>query len=208
MREINRSAIIALAGLLIIAMAVVAFIAWAAPDETVARLRDLVQYLDDHNDNAGRLIVTLGTLTLIVIAVLVIVIEMAPEEEPTELQLERAGTTTFVAAAGLRQRLEEVLLALPAVTAARVGVAAHKKAVALSLDLTLLAGTNVTLAGEEATRAVAHTLEEEMGLPLAGAPRLRIIFGKAAEAEAPPPSPVVESAADAEAPEGRPGDEI
>jgi hypothetical protein len=146
---------------------------------------------------------------MIVLAVLVIVIEMAPEEEPTELRLERAGATTVVAAAGLCQRLEEVLLMLPTVTDVKVSVAARKKGVAATLNLTLLPGTNVAQAGEDATRAVTRTLEEEMGLPVAGTPRLRIIFGEAVEA-APPSSPAAEGVGGvgaSPAPEAQPDDE-
>ena len=179
MSEINRMAIVVLAALVIIVMAVVTFIAWAAPDETIDRLGDFVQYLTAHNDDASKLILTLGALTLVILAILVIVLELAPQAQAEELSVEQAGATTIVSAEGLRQRLEEVLLALPAVTAARVNVVTRNKGIAAALELTVQPQTNVGVASQEAMQAVTQTVQEEMGLPLAEAPRLRITFGAA-----------------------------
>lgn len=179
MNEINRSAIIVLAALAIIVMAVVIFIAWAAPDETIDRLGDFVQYLDAHNDNPSRLILTLGALTLIVLAGLAIVVEVAPQEQRGELRVEQEGTTTVISREGLCQRLEEALLALPSVTAAKVDVASRSNGVATSLDLTLAPGSNVAHASQEARRIITQSLQEEMGLPVADPPRIRVAIGSA-----------------------------
>jgi|GEM_PF-2283554 len=175
MREINRSIIILLAALVIIGMAMIIFLAWAAPDETIDRLGDLVQYFDAHNDNPGRLILTLGALTVIVLAVLTLVIEVAPQEQAGELKVKQAGSTTIVSSEGIRQRLEEALLGEPSITTAKVRVASHSDGVGTTLNLTLAAGSNVANATEEATRIVTQTLEEEMGLP-AAPPRIRVAF--------------------------------
>lgn len=200
MTEINRTAIVLLAALVIIAMAVLAFIAWAASDETIQRLADFVQYLRDHNDNASKLILTLGALTLVVLAVLVIVVELAPEQAAAELRVEQGGATTIVSAEGLRQRLEEALLALPAVSAAKVGVASRNKGIATSLELTVVPQTNVAVASQEAIGALTQTLQE-MGLPLSEAPRLRITFGTAPKEGAASPPSAVQPAAEATAEE-------
>ncbi|MEE8370473.1 MAG: hypothetical protein V3S00_06870 [Dehalococcoidia bacterium] len=106
MNETNRSIIILLAGLGIILMSILVFAAWAADEEAVDRLGDFVEYLEAHRDDAGRLILTLGALALAVLALLVIILELAPEEEPRELKVEQAGATTILPAAALRQRRE------------------------------------------------------------------------------------------------------
>ncbi|HKZ51042.1 MAG TPA: hypothetical protein VJ256_04725 [Dehalococcoidia bacterium] len=177
MDGVNRAAIVILAALVIIAAAVVSFVAWAAADEAIGRLQDFVQYLAEHNDNPGRLILTLGALTLVVLAILVIVVELAPMEEVGQLRVEQAGATTIVAVPALRQRLEEVLLALPSITAAKVSIDSRNKGIVAALDLTVTAQTNVAEASQEAVGAVTRALSQEMGLPLAEAPRLRITFG-------------------------------
>ena len=45
-----------------------------------------------------------------VFALLVIIIEFAPDDEPRELRVEQAGATTIIPADALRMRLEEALL--------------------------------------------------------------------------------------------------
>lgn len=202
MNAINRGAIIVLAAVAIILMAVVVFLAWAADTETVGRLDDLVQYLGDHTDDASKLILTLGALTLVVLAVLVVIVELAPEQEAAELRVEQAGATTIVSSEALRQRLEEALLTLPAITAAKVSVASRNNAIATSLDLTVAPDANVATATQDASRMVTQTVQDELGLPVADTPRFRVTFGAR---EVPPTG---EPAASAETrPETRPSDD-
>jgi len=96
MNENNRTAIVLLAALWIVLMAVVIFLPWSDAELAVDRLGDFVEYLDDHRDTASKLILTLGALVLIVLALLVIIVELAPEEETREIRVEQAGATTIV----------------------------------------------------------------------------------------------------------------
>jgi len=188
MNDANRSIIILLAALWIILMGVVVFAAWAADKEAVDRLGDLVQYLDDHRDNPSRLILTLGALVLAVLALLVIIVELAPAgEAQQELRVEQAGATTIVPAQALRLRLEEALVALPQVTAARARVFSRRKGLAASVELTITPDANVGAVIQEASRVVADTLQTDLGLPVTGLPSVRIVFG------GPKPAPVASS---------------
>ena len=112
MNEANRTAIVLIAAAWIVLMAVVIFLAWAAPGDAIEALGDVVQELDQNNDTAGRLVVTLGALALAVFGVLVIILELAPEDEERELKVKQAGSTTIVPAQALRQRVEEAIGAL------------------------------------------------------------------------------------------------
>lgn len=177
MNETNRTVIVLLAALWIVLMAVIIFLAWAADAETVARMEDFVQYLDDQRDNLGRLILTLGALVLIVLSLLVIVIELAPEEEGREIRVEQAGATTIVPAEPLRLRLEEALTAMTTVTAARARVFSHDKGIGMKLDLTVTPDANIAVVTQEASRVVVETLQADLGLPVSAPPSVRIIFG-------------------------------
>ncbi len=207
MNETNRSIIVLLAALWIILMGVIVFLTWAADKDTVNRLQDFVQYLDDHRTTAGRLIVTLSALTAAVLALLVIVIELAPEEQVKELRIEQAGATTIVPADALRLRLEEALTALPQVSAARVRVSSQAKGIDASLDLTVSRSANIGLVTQEAGRVVVDTIQTELGLPLARLPAVRIAFSAAAAAPVassvsrPPSPPATAAAPDVSAPE-------
>ncbi len=194
MNETNRTAIILLAALWIVLMAVVIFAAWAADGDTVERLDDFVQYLDDHRNNASRLILTLGALVLIVLALLVIILELAPEEEAREIRVEQAGATTIVPAQPLRLRLEEALTAIPQVTTARARVFSREKGVGMKLYLTVTPGTNIGAVTQEASLVVTETLQADLGLPVSVPPTVHITFGPSkvepvASSVTQPPSP-------------------
>ncbi len=179
MNETNRTAIVLLAALWIVLMAVVIFFAWSNAELAVDNLGDFVGYLDDHRDTASKLILTLGALVLIVLALLVVIIELAPEEETREIRIDQAGATTIVPAGPLRERLEEALTAIPQVSAARARVFSQNKGVGMKLDLTITPNANIAQVTQEASRVVVETLQSDLGLPVAAPPSVHIVFGPA-----------------------------
>ncbi len=177
MNELNRYLVVFFAAALIVAMSVVIFLTWAAPTETIDALADIVQFLDDNNGTTGQVVVTLAALALAVLALLWIVVELAPDDEVKELRIEQAGATTIIPADPLRLRLEESLLSLPGVTAARSRVWPRDKGVAVGLELTVVQTANVGDITQQAVRAVVDTLHEDLGLPVSGTPDVHIAFG-------------------------------
>jgi len=177
MNEANRTAIVLLAAVWIVLMAIVIFLSWAAPDDVINTLGDAVQELDANNDTAGRLILTLGALALAVFGLLIIILELAPEDEERELHVKQAGSTTIVPARALRLRLEEALASLPEVTNAKASVRTRDNGIATSLDLALKPRANVANVTQEASRIVVDIVQTELGLPVAGLPEVRVSFG-------------------------------
>jgi hypothetical protein len=175
--EVNRTAIVLLAAAWIVLMAVVIFLAWAAPGDTIEALGDVVQEMEQNNDTAGRLVVTLGALALVVFGLLVIILELAPEDEERELRVKQAGSTTIVPALALRQRLEEAIGALPEVTSVKARVWTKDNGIATNLNLGLVERANVANVTQESSRIVVDTIQTELGLPVAGLPEVRISFG-------------------------------
>ena len=177
MNEANRTAVVLIAAAWIVLMAIVIFLAWAAPGDAIDALGDVVQELDQSNDTAGRLVVTLGALALAVFGVLVIILELAPEDEERELRVKQAGSTTIVPAQALRQRVEEAIGALPEVTTVKARVWTQDNGIATNLDLGLVPRANVANVTQEASRLVVDIIQTELGLPVAGLPQVRIAFG-------------------------------
>src|SRR3990172_9804181 len=161
MNKTNRSIIVLAAALWIILMAVVIFVAWAAPEDATDRVKDFAQYLDEHRDDPSRLILTLGALLTVVLALLVIIVELAPEEVQRELKVEQAGATTIVPAEALRVRLEEALVGLPQVTAAKARVFTRDNGIGSSLDLTITPDANVALVTQDAAPLLVDTLHTD-----------------------------------------------
>ena len=205
--DANRTLIVLVAALWIVAMAVLIFFTWTADADIIDGIGDFQEYLADHNDDAGKLIVTLGALVAAVLALIVIIIEVAPEDEERELRVEQAGATTIVPAGALRQRLEEAVTAIPQITAAKARVSTRDKGIATALDITLLPTANVAAVTQEASRVVIDTVQTDLGLPVVGVPTVKIAFApagtvEAATAPAPAPPPVPP-----EQPESAPGGE-
>jgi len=173
----NRTLIVAFAAAWIVLMAVVIFLAWSASADAIEEVADLADYLGKHNDDPGKLIITLGALVMVVLALLLIILELAPEDEEKELKVNQAGAITIVPAAALRQRLEESLLGLPEVSAARARVGSSDRGISTSVDLTVVPAANIATVSREATRVVVDTMQTDLGLPLAGAPSVRVAFG-------------------------------
>lgn len=177
MNESNRLFIVLGAATWIVIAVAVVFLTWAAPDRSIDRLGDAVTFLRDNNTTAGQLIVTLAAAATAVLALLLIIVEFAPEDEPRELRVEQAGAVTIVPAEALRMRLEEALLALPTITAARSHVLSRDKGIAAALELTVTPEANVSEVTQHAVRTVVDTVQTDLGLPVAGTPRVKVAFG-------------------------------
>jgi hypothetical protein len=186
---LNRAAVVGLAFAWVILMALVILLAWGADSETIDRLGDLVSYLNDHTDNASKLILTLGAAALIVLSLIVIVAELVPAE-PTAAQVRLesvTGATAILPAEAITQRLEQELRSLPQVQEAQAMVASRDRGLAVALNLTLAPDANVSSATEEACRLAQETIEQRIGVALVGLPTVQIRFGPATATPPPPP---------------------
>ena len=184
----NRAAIVGLAFVWVILMALVILLTWGADTETIDRLGDLVSYLNDHTDNASKLILTLGAAALIVLSLVVIVAELVPTTPTGEVRLESVtGATAILPIEAIIQRLEQELRSLPQVQEAQAMVAARDKGLAVALNLTLAPDAAVASATEEACRLAQETIEQKIGVALVGLPTVQIRFGP--PMATPPPAP-------------------
>jgi len=184
----NRAAIVGLAFAWVILMALVILLAWGADSETIDRLGDLVSYLNDHTDNASKLILSLGAAALIVLSLIVIVAELVPAEPAAQVRLESVtGATAILPTEAITQRLEQELRSLPQVQDAQAMVAARDRGLAVALNLTLAPDANVSSTTEEACRLAQETIEQKIGVALVGLPTVQIRFGPAAATPPPPP---------------------
>ena len=197
MDAFNRGIIVALAAIWVILMALVIMVTWAADAETIDRLGDLVRYLDDHTDNASKLILTLGVSSLIVLCLIVIVAELAPAGPSADIRLEGVtGATAVLSTEDINQRIEQEVTALPQIKESKASVTARDRGLAVALNLVLGPDANVPEATEEACRVTQETIEQKIGVALVGLPTVQIRFSApegepapASEGEQQPPRP-------------------
>jgi len=184
----NRGLIVTLAAIGVILMAVVILLTWAADTETIDRLGDLVPYLNDHTDNASKLILTLGALSLVVLCLIVIVAELAPAEPSADIRLEGVmGANAILSAEAINQRIEQEVAALSQVKESKASVTARDRGLAVALNLVLGPDANVPETTEAACRVIQETIEQKIGVVLVGLPTVHITFGSPEEKPAPAP---------------------
>jgi len=184
----NRGLIVTLAAIWVILMAVVILLTWAADSETIDRLGDLVRYLNDHTDNASKLILTLGALSLVVLCLIVIVAELAPAGPSADIRLEGVtGATAILSTEAINQRIEQEVTALPQIKESKASVTARDRGLAVALDLVLDTDANVPEATEAACRVTQETIEQKIGVALVGLPTVQIRFSPPEGKPAPAP---------------------
>jgi hypothetical protein len=184
----NRGLIVTLAAVLVILTAVVILLTWAADTETIDRLGDLVRYLNDHTDNASKLILTLGALSLVVLCLIVIVAELAPAEPSADIRLEGVmGANAILSAEAINQRIEQEVAALPQIKESKASVTARDRGLAVALNLVLGPDANVPETTEAACRVIQETIEQKIGVVLVGLPTVHITFSSPEGGPAPAP---------------------
>jgi hypothetical protein len=202
----NRLIIVLGALLLIFAVAVVILFTWAAASESVERLSDFVQFLDDHQeDNGSRVILTLGGIVVALLALVVVIAELTPPRaERVPVRDVRAGDA-LLSTDAIAHRLQQEVSVVPHVTQAKATVAARGKGVEVDLELHVDPDTNLALTSEEACRAVENLLTNRLSVEMARPPRLNLRYSELRLAGAPtesspsaPPPPAEEPPAEAE----------
>jgi flagellar basal body-associated protein FliL len=195
----NRLIIVLGALLVIFAVAVVILFTWAAASESVERLGDFVQFLNDHEeDNGSRIILTLGGIVVALLALVVVIAELTPPRaERVPVRDVRAGDA-LLSTDAIAQRLQQEVSVVPHVTQTKTTVTARGKGVEVDLELHVDPDTNLALTSEEACRAVENLLTNRLSVEMARPPRLNIRYselrlpGVPAVASPPAPAPPAE----------------
>ena len=194
----NRLIIVLGALVVIFAVAVVILFTWAAASESVERLGDFVQFLDDHaEDNGSRIILTLGGIVVALLALVVVIAELTPSRaERVPVRDVRAGDA-LLSTGAIAQRLQQEVSVVPHVTQTKATVTARGKGVEVDLELHVDPDTNLALTSEEACKAVENLLTNRLSVEMARPPRLNIRYSELRLAGAPAP-PVEEQPVAAE----------
>ena len=172
----NRVLIVCGALIWIFLVMVVILLAWGAPDQSIDKLQDLATYVADNDDTPAKLILTFGGLILIMLALIVIISEVAPAEGGT-LKMERVGgATASISTEEVALRLEEELQTFPQLKQVQASVKSRGQKAEIKLELHVNAEAELTSTAEEACRRARQLLEERMGVALAGPPEAQLHY--------------------------------
>jgi hypothetical protein len=184
----NRVIIVAGALVWIFFVLVVILLAWGAPENSIDRLGDFVEYLDDHTDDLSRTILTLGGAILMLVAVILVIAEITPPATPAvKVQQVKAGSAV-ISTQEIESRVQQEIEAVPHVTRAAVKVLGRGRGVELDLDLHVDPEANLSETAEEACQRARELAEAKMGIALLQPPRAHLHYKElhlAPAAEAP-----------------------
>ncbi len=172
----NRVLIVSGALLWIFVISIIILLGWGAPDESIERLGDLAGYLDDHNNTAAKLIITFGGLILALLAVIVILYEVAPPRSGG-LKVTKVGTgEARIGTDEVAHQLEQELRTMSQMSDVDVTVLGRGQKAEVNLDLHVGAGADLAATAEEACRRASQLIEERMGVALARPPRAQLHY--------------------------------
>lgn len=221
MNALNRLLIV-LAALLLIGIAIAAIvIAWASPEDGIDRLGDLVEYLDAHNDDTSKLVLTLGGAIVALLALALALLELTPPQTPRVEVRDVETGVALLSTEAIARRLEQIAAGLEQVVMARAKVLPRRRGVEVVLNISVEPDSDVAAVADRASRVVQETLANSMKVELAKPPRLHIGYlepvvrkgrrapGAAKEVvEAPAPKEVTEATPELPAGEDKPEERV
>jgi hypothetical protein len=176
MNLFNRAILIVLCLALLAGAVAVIVVAWAIPDDSINWLRDAVVWLDDHNSDGTKALITVGGAIVGLAAFVAVLAELLPsgsgEVKVTGLQIGDAVLTT----AAIGQRIEEAVNQVPHVSDVRATVRARRKGVTVNLDLHVDPEANLAAVTDEACAAATIVLSDKVHVALLAPPRARLHY--------------------------------
>ncbi len=151
-------------------------LAWAYSSESIHRLSLFVQYLSDHDTTLPKIIITLGSAFVILIAFAFLLLEIVPRADKTVLVRDVGMGTAVLSTAAVARRLEQLVAGLPEVEGVRATVSRRKDAVEVSLRVMVDPESDLALVATEVSRTAQEGITEQMSVALARPPRLRLYY--------------------------------
>jgi hypothetical protein len=176
MNVINRVALAVICLALIVGSIAVIALAWVEPQGSIDWLADAAAWLDDHNSDGTKIVISAAGAVLGFLAFIVLLMELSPqsgrEVRVSGLMVGDAVLTT----AAIGQRVEEAVNQVPAVSDVRATVRAKRKGVIVLLDLYVDPDANLAAVIDASCEAARVVLTERVHVELAAPPRVRLHY--------------------------------
>ena len=174
--QLNRFVIVATALAVVFAALLVTLLAWAAPDETIARIGGFAGYLRRHNDGETKVIISLMAAVVTLLMITVITVELTPS--PSQKMHVRSMTSgdAVITTSQIAARIESEVKQVPHIARCTAIVAPRGKNVEVVLDLDVDAGANLSQTADEACRRAHVLVEQQLGIEMAAMPRARLHY--------------------------------
>lgn len=149
---------------------------WTIPQDSIDWLADAVRWLDDHNQESEKIILSLAAGGIAFLCLFLAIFELLPkapaEVKVTDLKVGDAVLST----AAIGQRIEEAVSQVANVADARATVKARKRGVLLSLDLHVDPQANLATVTDAACQAANDVLQNRLHVELLEPPHARLHY--------------------------------
>ncbi len=204
MNLINRLIVVLGVVVLILFAIMLIVLAWAYSGESIHKLGSFVQYLSDHDTTLPKVIITLGSSFVILVAFSFLLLEIVPRTDKTVLVRDVGMGTAVLSTAAVARRLEQLVAGLPEVEAVRARVNRRKDAVEVRLEVMVDPECDLSLVASEVSRTTQEGVTEQMSVALASPPRLRLYYSPRRTVPTPWRPPAAASAVSQERPRAHP----
>jgi hypothetical protein len=174
--QTNRFLVSTVALVVAFVAALIVLLAWGASDASIDRLDDFAGWLRDHDDNAGKLIVTLGATVVALLMLTLIIVELTPS--PTQrMRVRSVGKgDASITTKEIAQRIEEEARAVPHVAQCAAVVAARGHRVEVVLDVHVDPGADLARTADDVCRRAHELVEQRVGIGLVKPPYARMHY--------------------------------
>ncbi|MGB2696044.1 MAG: hypothetical protein WBD55_12780 [Dehalococcoidia bacterium] len=184
----NRILIIGAALLWIFVLIIVILLAWGAPDESIKRIADLAGYLQDHNDSPAKMVITLGCVILALLAVIIVIAEVAPPEGGS-LKVSNAGSSDArIPTEEVAHLIEAELRQMPELEDIQANVLARGEKAEVSLELHVGPEADLAATVESACNRASELLAHRIGVAVTRPPSAQVHYRELRVAKSPPAS--------------------
>ena len=161
-------------------------LAWTMPQESIDGLGETLEWLEEHNQDTEKALLTAIGALVALLAFLVVVLELLPrigtEVKVTDLKVGDAVLST----AAISQRVEEAVQQVPHVAAVRAVVKARRKGVQVALDLHVDPDANLAAVTDEACQAAQDVLTNRVHVAMQEPPHARLHYRELRLRQRPP----------------------
>lgn len=176
MNAVNRVLIVIGALLLVFLAFTFIVLVWGAPEESIRRLQEFADWLDEHRSTGAKLIATLSALVMALLAAAIIVLELSPSSTATVRVASGDRGVATISTDAIAERVQREVEQTPHVVASSARVIGRRRAVEVELDLDVDAYANLRETAMDACERARAVVQDVMGVALAAPPRARLHY--------------------------------
>jgi hypothetical protein len=174
MNVFNRITIVVICIALAVAALTIIALAWANPDSSISGLRDAVDWLQRHNADKEKVLLSVALGAVAFVGVVIALLELLPDGGTEVKVTDLEGANAVLSTTAIGQRIDEAVRQVPHVVAVKSAVRKKRKGVVVELDLHVDPDANLAQVTDESCQAARDVLANKIHVGLAEPVKARL----------------------------------